>query len=74
MRSNSYRFFQNRECKFFPCHEVQDEDDFNCLFCYCPLYLDDNCIGSPGIYHNRAGTADKGLQLVPGGSQSGDVR
>ena len=47
MISNSYRFFQNRECKFFPCHEVQDEDDFNCLFCYCPLYLDDNCIGSP---------------------------
>lgn len=47
MRSNSYRFYQNRECKFFPCHEVQDEDDFNCLFCYCPLYLDDNCIGSP---------------------------
>ena len=47
MRSNSYRFFQNRECEFFPCHEVQDEDDFNCLFCYCPLYLDDNCIGSP---------------------------
>lgn len=47
MRSNSYRFFQNRDCKFFPCHDVQDEDDFNCLFCYCPLYLDDNCIGSP---------------------------
>lgn len=47
MRSNSYSFFQNRECKFFPCHEVQDEDAFNCLFCYCPLYLDDNCIGSP---------------------------
>lgn len=47
MRSNSYRFFQNRECEFFPCHEVQDEVAFNCLFCYCPLYLDDNCIGSP---------------------------
>lgn len=47
MRSNSYRFFQNRECEFFPCHEVQDEDAFNCLFCYCPLYLDDNCLGSP---------------------------
>lgn len=47
MRSNSYRFFQNRECEFFPCHEVQDEDSFNCLFCYCPLYLDDNCLGSP---------------------------
>ena len=47
MSSNSYRFFQNRECQFFPCHNVQDEDGFNCLFCYCPLYLDDNCIGSP---------------------------
>lgn len=47
MISNSYRFFQNRECEFFPCHEVQDEAAFNCLFCYCPLYLDDNCIGSP---------------------------
>ena len=47
MRSNSYRFFQNRECEFFPCHEVQDDAAFNCLFCYCPLYLDDNCIGSP---------------------------
>lgn len=47
MRSNSYRFFQNRECEFFPCHEVQDEAAFNYLFCYCPLYLDDNCIGSP---------------------------
>ena len=47
MISNSYRLFQNRECEFFPCHEVQDEDAFNCLFCYCPLYLDDNCLGSP---------------------------
>ena len=47
MRSNSYRFFQNRECEFFPCHEVQDEAAFNCLFCYCPLYLDGTCIGSP---------------------------
>lgn len=47
MRSNSYRFLQNRECEFFPCHEVQDEAAFNCLFCYCPLYLDDNCLGSP---------------------------
>ena len=47
MISNSYRFFQNRECEFFPCHEVQDEDAFNCLFCYCPIYLDDNCLGSP---------------------------
>ena len=44
---NDYRFFQNRDCEFFPCHKVADEEKFNCLFCYCPLYLDENCMGSP---------------------------
>lgn len=34
-----YRFFQNRECEYFPCHQGIDPEDFNCLFCYCPLYL-----------------------------------
>ncbi len=36
---NKYSFFQNRECEFFPCHRGADEDNFNCLFCYCPLYF-----------------------------------
>ena len=35
---NSYRFFQNKSCEYFPCHEIKDSGDFNCLFCYCPLY------------------------------------
>ena len=40
------RFFQNRACKFFPCHSGVAEADFNCLFCYCPLYaLGDSCGG-----------------------------
>ncbi len=44
---NSYRFFQNRECKYFPCHQVKDDSTFNCLFCYCPLYtLGDQCGGN----------------------------
>ena len=34
-----YAFFQNRECECFPCHEVAHPEDFNCLFCYCPLYM-----------------------------------
>ncbi len=34
-----YAFFSNRECEFFPCHKGADPDNFNCLFCYCPLYL-----------------------------------
>ena len=42
---NSYRFFENKDCKYFPCH--QGLTDFNCLFCYCPLYaLGENCGGN----------------------------
>ena len=33
-----YKFFQNRACEFFPCHPGVKEEDFNCLFCFCPLY------------------------------------
>lgn len=40
-------FFSNRACKHFPCHEGVDEADFNCLFCYCPLYaLGPDCGGN----------------------------
>ena len=31
-------FFRNTACAFFPCHEGVDPQEFNCLFCYCPLY------------------------------------
>ena len=42
-----YQFFQNRECEYFPCHKGIAEEDFNCLFCYCPLYaLGKKCGGS----------------------------
>ncbi len=44
---NSYKFFSNRECVYFPCHKVKDENKFNCLFCYCPLYLKEKCVGNP---------------------------
>lgn len=43
--TNSYCFFENRECKYFPCHEGLE--DFNCLFCYCPMYSIENCPGKP---------------------------
>ena len=43
---NSFRFFNNRACKYFPCHAASDPENFNCLFCYCPLYLlGDKCGG-----------------------------
>ncbi|WP_085056031.1 cysteine-rich small domain-containing protein [Mycoplasma sp. (ex Biomphalaria glabrata)] len=37
--NDHYKYVQNFECPFFPCHEEIDLDDFNCLFCYCPLYM-----------------------------------
>ena len=42
---NSYRYFENRECQYFPCHKGVDE--FNCMFCYCPLYGKEKCPGTP---------------------------
>ena len=33
-----YSFFSHKECEFFPCHKGADPENFNCLFCYCPLY------------------------------------
>ena len=42
---NSYKYFSNKECKYYPCHEGAEE--LNCLFCYCPLYSLEAC---PGDY------------------------
>lgn len=41
----SYRFFENKDCKYFPCHKGLE--DFNCLFCYCPMYRMEKCLGNP---------------------------
>ena len=40
-----YKFFQNKECEYFPCHNTKNLDEFNCMFCYCPLYNFD-CMGA----------------------------
>ena len=43
----NYSYFQNRKCEYFPCHAKADPENFNCLFCYCPLYaLGDKCGGN----------------------------
>ena len=42
-----YSFVCHKECEYFPCHKTNDPDNFNCLFCYCPLYaLGDACGGN----------------------------
>ena len=42
----SSSFFQNRNCEYFPCHDVKDTERFSCLFCFCPLYHIENCGGN----------------------------
>lgn len=45
--TQNYKFFNHKECEFFPCHKTNKPEDFNCLFCYCPLYaLKDKCGGN----------------------------
>ncbi|BEP30154.1 cysteine-rich small domain-containing protein [Helicovermis profundi] len=50
--STNYKFVQNTKCEFFPCHKTENSEKFNCLFCYCPLYmLGDKCGGNYKITH-----------------------
>ena len=35
---------KKRKCKYFPCHERVAEREFDCMWCYCPLYEID-CAG-----------------------------
>ena len=59
-----YKFNQNRKCEFFPCHKGIKDGDFNCLFCYCPLYaLGDKCGGNFTYLEN--GIKDCSNCLVP---------
>ena len=42
-----YSFTQHVNCEFFPCHPTDHPEEFNCLFCYCPLYtLGSGCGGN----------------------------
>ena len=43
---NNFKFFRNVECEYFPCHKTSNSEDFNCLFCYCPLYEVEKCGGN----------------------------
>ena len=41
-----FKFFNNRACKYFPCHTAKNPDELNCMFCFCPLYaMGDKCGG-----------------------------
>ena len=55
-----HRFYQNKGCKYFPCHDLVESDLskalFNCMFCYCPLYaLGKDCGGNFKINKSKDG-------------------
>ncbi len=60
----NYQYFQNRECEYFPCHQAASPEEFNCLFCYCPLYaLGEHCGG--GFTYTETGIKDCSNCLIP---------
>ena len=54
---NNHKFFSNKECKYFPCHTMPENGDFNCMFCFCPLYFLGNKCGGNFKY-----SGDKGVK------------
>lgn len=63
MKTENYKFFQNTKCEFFPCHKTSDVEHFNCLFCYCPLYmLKEDC---GGCFEKNQGIKDCSKCLLP---------
>ena len=41
---NSYKYFENKECEYYPCHG--GKQNINCMFCYCPFYKHVKCPGN----------------------------
>ena len=61
--SQNYSYFAHKECEYFPCHKGADPENFNCLFCYCPLYaLGEDCGGNFTYYK---GVKDCTSCLIP---------
>lgn len=58
----SYKYFQNKKCEYFPCHDTKNIEKFNCMFCYCPLYTYE----CNGMYKTLAnGVKDCSKCLIP---------
>lgn len=68
---NSYKYFKNTDCKYFPCHKGLS-DDFNCLFCYCPMYSMPNCPGSK-TYIEKNDKKNQGMHRLYVSTQTGKL-
>ena len=63
MLNMGYKFFENKDCEFYPCHKTST---INCLFCFCPLYNLD-CGGNFKMITGKNGTLIKDCSncLIP---------
>ena len=60
----AFAFYQNTACEAYPCHIGVDNENFNCLFCYCPLYaLGGKCGGD--FTYTKDGVKDCGNCVIP---------
>lgn len=51
--------FSNTSCDYYPCHTYKTDQPFNCLFCYCPMYRFEHCLGNPTYVQNAKGQSIK---------------
>ena len=59
-----FAFFTNKECEYYPCHPVKEGEEFNCLFCYCPLFaLGEECGGN--FRYTKNGDKDCSGCIIP---------
>ena len=64
IETENYKFICHKECEFFPCHDTDDIEGFNCLFCYCPLYaLGRECGGN--FVYTENGIKDCSKCMIP---------
>jgi len=64
LQEKNFSFFSHEKCEYFPCHNKVDPTEFNCLFCYCPLYpLERQCGGD--FQYSDKGVKDCSNCIVP---------
>ncbi len=57
-------FLATKSCEYFPCHRTVDEENYNCIFCYCPLYAMGRDCGGNFLYLDN-GVKDCSGCMVP---------
>jgi Zn-finger protein len=60
-------FFEHKDCKYYPCHDI---GEINCIFCYCPLYGTE-CGGNYEVLKN--GKRDCSKCVVPHVKENFDI-